>query len=330
MELRHLRSFLALAKHHNFSRAAESVELSQPALSQQIKQLEEELGVELVIRDPMGAQLTPAGEEFRGYASRLLGDLEEAKQAIRSPGLARAETLGVGYSSPFRHAVIEAAGRLIARMPDLSVRLEELSVARIERRLRDGRLHLGVVVDWKSKPGITGHKFAQVPLRLLVHPRDRLATTKPRPEQASLEMVSAARFVLPRRGTRARRAIDSYFAVQNFQPKVAVETSDISTAVAMVAELQGLVSVLPLPGPENLGMRDVAIFPLPQSLPPEASYVIFRGQQLRSEAALRFHELLSDELSNLIDLRVLAGVPRLDDPVPGTGERSGIDDTTKR
>jgi LysR family cyn operon transcriptional activator len=328
MELRHLRSFLALVKHHRFSRAAEAVELSQPALSQQIKQLEDELGVTLVVRDPMGAILTPAGEEFRGYARRMLDELEEAKKAVHAPGLKPADTLGVGYSPAFCHTVVEAVACLRIHAPDLSIRLEEAGVPRIERRLRDGRLDIGVVADWKPKTGMMGIRYAEMPLRLIVHPKHRLGDPSKRYERFSLETVAGERFVLPRAGTRARQTIDNSFATQNIAPRVAVETSDVNTAMAVVAQSEDLVSVLPVPGPYTLDMRGVTALLLVQPLPPGGSCVIFRGSQIRSGPAQQFAEQLHKQ-GVFLDPHVVVGPTGPGDRSRAPEAQTAADDKSK-
>ena len=82
MLLRHIRYFLAVAEHRNFTRAAEALHVSQPTLSQQIRQLEDTLRVQLLDRSGRTIQLTDAGTAYVRYAQRALQDLEAGKRAI--------------------------------------------------------------------------------------------------------------------------------------------------------------------------------------------------------------------------------------------------------
>src|ERR1700743_3958141 len=82
MLLRHIRYFLAVTEHQNFTRAAEALHVSQPTLSQQIKQLEDALGAQLLDRSGRGVRLTDAGEAYVQYARRALQDLDAGRRAV--------------------------------------------------------------------------------------------------------------------------------------------------------------------------------------------------------------------------------------------------------
>ncbi len=96
MELRHLRYFLAVADAAHFTKAAQKLWVSQPTLSQQIKQLEEELGAPLFHRGSGGVQLTGAGEKFRPYAERALREMEAAVSALGEADPLPGESLKIG------------------------------------------------------------------------------------------------------------------------------------------------------------------------------------------------------------------------------------------
>jgi DNA-binding transcriptional LysR family regulator len=99
MEFRHLRYFIAVAEEQNITRAAARLNVSQPSLSRQIRQLEEEVGVALFDRDPKGVFLTPAGEIFLRESRRLLAHMERVLEAVRPQKEAHSGTVNVGLAA---------------------------------------------------------------------------------------------------------------------------------------------------------------------------------------------------------------------------------------
>src|SRR4051812_11384534 len=107
MELRHLRYFSAVAAHGSFNRAADSLNLTQPALSRQVKDLEEELGVRLFLRRANAVTLTEAGEVFYEEASEILDRTEQAIARVRAND--KSEKLRVGYGPSLTAGILPQA-----------------------------------------------------------------------------------------------------------------------------------------------------------------------------------------------------------------------------
>src|SRR5580658_11136652 len=97
MELRHLRYFVAIGEELNFTRAAERLRIAQPPLSQQIRQLEQELGVTLLQRNSRPVRLTEAGELLLARARALLAELEITVADVRRIGRGQAGKLNIGF-----------------------------------------------------------------------------------------------------------------------------------------------------------------------------------------------------------------------------------------
>jgi DNA-binding transcriptional LysR family regulator len=146
MELRHLRYFVAVAEELHFRRAAERLHVAQPAVSEQIRKLEAEVGVQLLERTQRSVALTPAGLAMLEEARRVLRQAAIAVQAAQSAGDAAAQTLRVGYLPDCVPATVpKALQRVTAGHPGLNGRLEAGPAASLVERVRDGGLDAAVV-----------------------------------------------------------------------------------------------------------------------------------------------------------------------------------------
>jgi LysR family hca operon transcriptional activator len=126
MELRHLRYFIAVAAHGSFNRAAEVLHLTQPALSRQVRDLEEELGVPLLVRGQNTVELTESGDLFYEEAREVIARANEAVQRVR--GEARSETLRVGYAPSIIAGIMSAVlGKFHSATPRVRIELMDLS-----------------------------------------------------------------------------------------------------------------------------------------------------------------------------------------------------------
>ncbi len=153
MELRHLRYFLAVADAAHFTRAAQKLWVSQPTLSQQIKQLEEELGAPLFHRGAGGVQLTAAGEKFRPYAERVLHEMEEAVAAIGGDEAAPGESLHVGALQGVADYLLPAVVARAVCESKLEIRVSTFSAEELAAKVKDGELDLAIGALSESNHG---------------------------------------------------------------------------------------------------------------------------------------------------------------------------------
>lgn len=142
MELRHLRYFLAVAEEGNFTRAAGKLGIGQPPLSQQIRDLEREVGAALFHRVPHGAELTAAGTAFLGEAKASLAAAEKAKLAAQSANRGETGRLSLGFtaSSAFNPVVSTTIRRFRARWPEVQLSLTEMNTLALMQKLERGEL----------------------------------------------------------------------------------------------------------------------------------------------------------------------------------------------
>jgi DNA-binding transcriptional LysR family regulator len=145
LELRHLRYFVAVAEELNFSRAAERLHMAQPPLSAAIRQLEQELGTELLLRTTREVRLTDAGHTFLDGARRTLAELERATSDAQRAGAGELGRVRVAFSWSARFQTLPTIGRAFrASHPDVGLLTEEMWNARMLPALRSGAIDVAV------------------------------------------------------------------------------------------------------------------------------------------------------------------------------------------
>jgi LysR family hca operon transcriptional activator len=161
MELRHLRYFIAVAAHGSFNRAAEVLHLTQPALSRQVRDLEEELGVPLLVRGQNTVELTESGDLFYEEAREVIARANEAVQRVR--GEARSETLRVGYAPSIIAGIMSAVlGKFHSATPRVRIELMDLSSREINELADEGRLDLVISPGISITKGISEFQWAEL------------------------------------------------------------------------------------------------------------------------------------------------------------------------
>jgi DNA-binding transcriptional LysR family regulator len=146
MELRHLRYFICVADELNFTRAARRLHVAQPALSRQVRQLEDELGVTLLVRDSRGVSLTEAGRAFRVEAGALIEQSEQAVRVARQTGTVVSGPLRLGYIWGLFHSLVPPLiEKFRNEAPSTSVHLFDLAPLEQARELLEGRLDAGFI-----------------------------------------------------------------------------------------------------------------------------------------------------------------------------------------
>src|SRR3954463_6213558 len=146
MELRHLRYFVAVAEELHFRRAAERLHVAQPAVSEQVRKLEEELGVRLLNRTQRSVSLTPGGAVFLREARRVLEQAETARLAARNAHDRVTSSLRIGYvPASLPASVPRTLQRLATSMPQLETTLEHGSGAELIEAVRTERLDAAIV-----------------------------------------------------------------------------------------------------------------------------------------------------------------------------------------
>ena len=241
MELRHLRYFVTVAEELNVSRASARLRISQPAVSRQLRDLEEELRVDLFRREKRGLKLTPAGEAFLAHARDLLRRSGEAVKQMAAFRQQAEQTLAVGYLAPILASVLTPALRRFSQAhPDLEVILREMSPGEQVKALRASRIDLAFLgnpcPETEQEFAVTALK--RIPLQAVLPDNHRLALRK-RLALAELEGESFIGFseeTFPGRNS----AICGGCQAAGFTPRFRHHVETLSALLALVAAGKGV------------------------------------------------------------------------------------------
>jgi LysR family nitrogen assimilation transcriptional regulator len=151
MDLRQLKYFVQIAESGNFSRAAEVLGVAQPSLSQQMRNLEDELGVELLARHARGVTPTELGQQLCDHARRILLEVDRAKEALRSRSANPSGRVSVGLpTSACRGLSLSLFQALAERQPNITLHLVEAMTGYLDELIQAGRLDVALLYDHKA------------------------------------------------------------------------------------------------------------------------------------------------------------------------------------
>ncbi len=251
MELRHLRYFVAVAEELHFRRAAERLHVSQPPLSQQIRALERELGVELFSRNRRRVELTAPGRALLGRAREILAAVDDAVETTRRVARGEAGELAVGFVGSAMYGALPDVLREFRGMrPGVALRLRELPTGAALDALAEGRIDVGVVRPAQVDAGIALDVVAREAVVVALPEAHRLAGRR----RLALRDLAGEDFVLlaRREAPGLRAAIDALGA----EPHEVQEVAEVRTVLGLVAAGVG-VSLVPeaVAGAERAGVR---------------------------------------------------------------------------
>ena len=239
MELRQLRYFAKAAETLNFSHAANCLNIAQSSLSQQIKQLEDELGTQLFIRDSHSIRLTEAGEEMLPFALRTIHDAEVCADRIRDLRKMLTGTLNIGVTHSFSPILTESVIYFIKTYPKIKVNIVYKQMNELMELLSNHELDF--VLAFKPihpLPNVESHILFQNTLSAIVGNNHPLASK----DKVSISELEKYDLAFPSKGLQARNAFDNMVSDYN-KFKIRIELNDVNTLLKLVRQTN-LVTVL--------------------------------------------------------------------------------------
>jgi LysR family transcriptional regulator, benzoate and cis,cis-muconate-responsive activator of ben and cat genes len=286
MELRHLRYFVAVAEEQNVSRAAVRLHVSQPPLSRQIRNLEDELGFALFNHGPRAIRLTDAGRAFLAEARMILQRAEGAVQMAKDIAGGKRGELHIGYAPSLTVDILPRALRDFRKTnPGVRVRLHDLSTQEMLRGLADETLHAALLVQVPRKmlADLVFEELRRLAVCVAVHPAHPLA----RARRVGLENVAKENLITFTQMDypEHREWIDGLFLAVDRRPRIVEEHDSITSLIAAVESGRGIAVIAqPLKG---LGSPRLKIRPLKPAPPPLGVGIAYR-KKFRSAATDNF------------------------------------------
>jgi DNA-binding transcriptional LysR family regulator len=283
MEIRQLKLFVAVAEELHFGRAAIRLHMAQPPLSQQIKVLEKDLGVQLFVRTTRAVTLTSAGEALLLHAKKVLGAVTEAELAAKAGGSGKYGRVRLGFAgAATRHLLPLLAREVKARHPNIELVLEgNLYANAAQEAIAHGEIDLGFVRLPFNVPGLSYRAIEEETLLCLVPADHRLAA---KDSIAVSELREESFVTFPRdSGSTLRTITNKVCWDAGFNPKVVQEAPDSYTIHAMVAAGQG-VSIA-LSSTANISQPGVAYLPLVGQLPRLQTAIAWSAENTSSALA---------------------------------------------
>ncbi len=236
--LKQLRYFAALARHGHFGRAADASAISQPALSMQIRDLEDALGIALFEKGTRKVRLTSLGERVAGRVEEILRAVDELGDLARASRDGLGGRLRVGVIPTVAPYFVPTVARaLAASHPGLELRVRETVTPRLLRELQEGRIDAAILALPAGDPTL-----AEVPLLTEEFVLVRPAAEADRPVPAGGELLGA-KLLLLEEGHCLRDQALRYCDMQSLQPRELLDVSSLSTLVQMVGAGMGVTLI---------------------------------------------------------------------------------------
>ena len=277
MELRHFRYFVAVAEEENVSRAALMLHVSQPGLSRQIRDLEDEIGFQLFERSAKSLRLTEAGKIFLTEARAVLLHAEDAVKKARAVSGGTTGVINVGYAPSLTVQILPSALRKFQeQFPNVRVALHDLFTEEMLAQLGEKKLQVALTVKPPAKllRGLNFAELARYEMCVAVAPKHPLAKLK----SISLEQIAAEPLIAYSRKDypEYHTMLEKLFAPVRRQPRIVGEHDSVTSLIAAV-ESGGGFALVPSCVACMVGAR-LKLLPLRPALPPIPVVAIWRNE----------------------------------------------------
>jgi DNA-binding transcriptional LysR family regulator len=288
VDLAELRVFLTVAREQSFSRAAEKLYRTQPAVSLVIRKLEESVGLSLLVRGARQVKLTDAGELLRDYAERLLNLRDEIQRGMEDLKGVRRGQLSLGVNESSIHALLPALARYRRLHPEVHIAVHRTFSRDIPREVLNYRLDLGVVSFVPQEPKLSATQIFRDELTFVVYPEHRLA----RRRAVDIAELGEETFIAHIVDSPYRWRVIQLFQKHRVPLNMRVELPTIEIIKRFVQMGMGVAIVPRMCVRSEVERNALAEVPIRQLKMPRHLYLISRRGARLSHAALALVRLL--------------------------------------
>lgn len=288
MDLSSLQVFLTVARERSFSRAAERLYRTQPAVSIAVRKLEEWVGQPLVVRGTGAGKLTEAGALLVEYAERMLNLRAEARRSLEDLAGLRRGRLSLGVNESSIHALLPALARFRVKHPKIEIAIHRVYSRDIPREIMNYRLDLGVASYRPPEEALASVEFLRDDLAFVAHPRHRLA----RHRTISIHELGREDFVAHIVASPYRQQVIQLFAKHRVPLRIGVELPTIESIKRFVRMGMGVAIVPRMCVQMEIESRELAEVRVREMHLRRDLFLIFRRDQPLSHGAQAFIKLL--------------------------------------
>jgi len=288
---RSLKYLLAVAECSSFTRAAESLFVSQPALSQQIKQLEDQIGVQLLERSGRKVHLTDAGELYVRHVERALAEINAASAALDDLSDLSRGNVSLALTPITDYLTVSLIQEFVSQHPNISIDIKEMTQHQVEEAVLQDNVNVGVM--FSNQTSLTTGRDE---LETMTLSKDALVLASSKAQSiaegdvnqdSSIEAIKKPLALLDTR-FEMRRQIDAYFASHDLSPRITLEANSLGFLIEMV---KGGAFRTILPGSIVASVDDLVPIPVEPALPTHTATIIIRKAAYRSRATDAFLRL---------------------------------------
>jgi DNA-binding transcriptional LysR family regulator len=291
--LRQLRIFESVARHSSMSRAAEELHLTQPAVSMQMKQLEEQIGVPLLEQKGRRLYLTEAGQELRGHAQRFTAQTIELQSAMDQFRGVERGLLRIAVVSTANYFLPPLIAAYTERYPGVRISLQVANRETVLAALADHRTDIAITGEPPEGVDLEAQQFMDNPLVMIAHPSHRLAGLS----QVSLARLREERLVVREPGSGTRAATERHFTEHKVDYLFGCELSSNEAIKQAVQAGLGL-GVVSLQTIElELETKRLAVLPVESFPIVRHWFIVHRREKRLSAACQAFRDLLLSQVA---------------------------------